>query len=274
MKTIKFYTKDEIEQIKNLGNKPSIVEFQELAEKLGRASGHTIAQKYYAIKKATKVVPKVKLFNNYNGNGKQIARDKICSYICNNHYPGDLVVSLPASKWLIEKELLKRKSTFKFIGVEKDKKTFLEMLDTLNKDKLLSSAIQTLHYGKIEDIITSQLDLKKEFAHIILDYCGTIDSAYYTLRYIMEYDKVKVNGITALTVTKINRGLSNESHISNQIISNIGNMSLYTDSEYSTRFLIDHLLYDNLRYKLEEVYEYKDSKQGFPMIVFIIKRIS
>ncbi|MDZ7785976.1 MAG: hypothetical protein U5L95_02535 [Candidatus Saccharibacteria bacterium] len=83
-------------------------------------------------------------FSNYHGKAKDKARQLIAESIMLTKRQSSNILTLPAAEWIMEKNILKQKSGYKFTAVERDKETYKEMVRNLTaNDKLFDSVIST-----------------------------------------------------------------------------------------------------------------------------------
>lgn len=205
-------------------------------------------------------------FSNKCGDEKEKTRIKIKTAIENSGVGFDNpIVSLPFEDLKMELKLLSEVSKkFKFIGCERDKQTYKNMLSNIVKNDL---TINT-YFGNIGDLLITRKT--NSISHLILDYCGQFGMHYKDIQYTMENDLVEVNGIIALT-------FNNRISIGTEYIYNLmEKLNPRTDVDDDKRVIHSIKTFINriggLKYAIEEVFKYKD-KEKASMVLVIIKRV-
>jgi hypothetical protein len=205
-------------------------------------------------------------FSNKCGDEKEKTRIKIKTAIENSGVGFDNpIVSLPFEDLKMELKLLSEVSKkFKFIGCERDKQTYKNMLTNIVKNDL---TINT-YFGNIGDLLITRKT--NSISHLILDYCGQFGMHYKDIQYTMENDLVEVNGIIALT-------FNNRISIGTEYIYNLmEKLNPRTDVDDDKRVIHSIKTFINriggLKYAIEEVFKYKD-KEKASMVLVIIKRV-
>lgn len=211
-------------------------------------------------------------FKNYYGTGKEKARDLIAESIKSTKRQGSNILTLPADGWIMEKNIIKKKSGYKFTAVEREKKTYQEMIKNMVvNDKLFNSVIATANKTIGEHIVN---DGEDTYSSAILDYCGFIDTFYEEIDDVMKRNLIKKGGYIAITLAEndriINNSLHSDSHTNNYI------KKCYTDNEEVdgakvTNDLVNFLVLNNVGYKIVTKFKYRDKRVN--MLLFIIKRI-
>jgi hypothetical protein len=256
---------------------------KELAELVGFESYHPIVgilRRLYAEAGLTKPEPRKKpkyvvkeaknTYTNYYGKGKDKARQLIADSIKATKRQGSNILTLPADKWIMEKNILKQKQGYKFTAVERDKETYKEMVKNLiSDDRLFDSVISTANKTIGEHIVN---DGENTYSSAILDYCGFIDSFYDEINNVLERNLVKKGGYITITLAENDR-LLNHSHHTNSH-SNTYIKNCYADEEISgakvTNDLVNFLVHSHNGYKVVNKFPYKDKR--VKMLLFIIKR--
>jgi hypothetical protein len=210
-------------------------------------------------------------FSNYYGSGKEKARQLIAESIMLTKRQSSNILTLPADKWAMEKNILKQKPGYKFTAVERDKETFQQMLKNLStNDKLLDSVIGIENKTVAEQVVN---DGEDTYSSMILDYCGTIDSFYDEINDVMKRNLVKKGGYITLTLSENDRFLNHSHHTtsySNTYIKNCYVNEKITGAKV-TNDLINFLVHNNNGYKIVTKFNYRDKTVN--MLLFIIKRI-
>jgi hypothetical protein len=230
------------------------------------------------VEKKAKIQTSSNPFENYDGEGKLEARKIICRYLDTTNKKGSNILTLPAKKWIMEKQLLEINKSFKFTAVERDKKTYKKMLNALMLDDDLSDSIISLTNTDVSKVI--ERSLENDFSSAIMDYCGVIDTAYDDLHKLLHNNLVRRGGIITVTLAQVNRTINNKHCIDNKSNRFIRacNIDPKSASMIATDFLMNELVYGvSERYKIEDKFMYKDSKdnnnKGYGMVLYIIKRI-
>ena len=210
-------------------------------------------------------------FSNYYGSGKAKARHLIGESILLTKRQSSNILTLPADKWKMEKNILKQKSGYKFTAVERDKETYQEMMKNLVSDPMLLNSVIGTANKSIGEVIVN--DGEDTYSSAILDYCGFIDSFHDEINDVMKRNLVKKGGYIAITLSENDRHLNHSHHSTN--FSNTYIQNCYTDEEVTgakvTNDLVNNLVYNNKGYKIVTKFKYRDTKVN--MQLFIIKRI-
>jgi len=210
-------------------------------------------------------------FKNYYGSGKDKARQLIADSIKQTKRQSSNILTLPADKWKMEKNILKQKPGYKFTAVERDKDTYKEMMKTLtDNDNLLDSVIGTANKSIGEVIVN---DGEDTYSSAILDYCGFIDTFYNEINDVMKRNLVKKGGYIVITLSENDRVIGHPRHVNSHTNKYIRNC--YANEEVTgakvTNDLVNILVHTNSGYEIVQRFPYKDTK--VKMQLFIIKRI-
>lgn len=209
-------------------------------------------------------------FSNYYGSGKEKARDLIAQAIKQTKRQSSNILTLPAAKWEMEKNILKQKPGYRFTAVERDKDTFKEMVKNLiTNDKLFDSVIG-MENKTIGEVVVN--DKEDTYSSAILDYCGFIDTFYDEINDIMKRKLVKKGGCITLTLSENDRVLNHPRYAnsySNKYVENC-----YANEDVSgvkvTNDLVNFLIFNNVGYEIVTKFKYRDTRVN--MLLFIIKR--
>ena len=268
------------EMVNTVIKKRNSINANELAELVGFDSYRPLVAIFRYLNKEEGIIPKkpktiVKMakntFKNYYGSGKERARDLIAKSIMLTKRQSSNILTLPADKWTMEKNILKQKSGYKFTAVERDKETYKEMVkNMIANDKLFDSVITTTNKTIGEHIVN---DAENTYSCAILDYCGFIDTFYNEINDVMKRNLVKKGGYITLTLQSNDRILNHPNHMTNH--SNTYIKNCYVDEEISgakiTNDLINFLVHSNSGYEVVTKFPYRDTRVN--MLLFIIKRI-
>jgi hypothetical protein len=247
----------------------------ELAEFVGLESFRSLVGIFRQLDKASKATKRVKeaknTYSNYYGSGKDKARHLIAQSIMETKRQSSNILTLPADKWIMEKNILKRKDGYKFTAVERDKETFQEMMKNLVTDTVLLDSVIGIENKSIGEVIVN--DCEDTYSSAILDYCGFIDSFYDEINDFMKRNLVKKGGYITITLSENDRLLNHPMHTenySNTYIQNCCANEVVTGAKV-TNDLVNILVYNNKGYKITTKYSYRDKTVN--MLLFIIKRI-
>lgn len=210
-------------------------------------------------------------FSNYYGSGKEKARDLIAESIMLTKKQSSNILTLPAAKWVMEKNILKKKDGYKFTAVEREKDTYKEMIKNLILDEMLFDSVIATANKTIGEVIVS--DKEDTYSSAILDYCGFIDSFYEEINDIMKRNLIRKGGYITLTFAENDRLLNHSHHTTSY--GNTYVNSCYVDEVVTggkvTNDLINFLVYSHSGYKIVTKFKYRDKTVN--MLLFIIKRI-
>lgn len=236
---------------------------------LNTANGTT---KHKAPKKPKYIVKEAKnTFKNYCGTGKDFARNLIADAIMLTKRQSSNILTLPAEKWIMEKNILKKKPGYKFTAVERDKETYQKMLTNLVADSVLLDAVISMANKSIGEVIVN--DGADTYSSGIFDYCGYIDSFYDEINDVLKRNLIKKGGYITLTFAENDRLLNHSHHTTSY--SNLYIKNCCVDEEMNggkvTNDLVNILVFNNAGYKIVNKFKYRDKTVN--MLLFIIKRI-
>lgn len=222
--------------------------------------------------KVVKNVERKRVFKNHEGIGKQECRKMVSDLIGSIPCRCPKILTLPCDKWIWEKEILKRKSESKFVGVEYDNDVFNKMVKTYMESPELQKSVIGLHNSPMSDVIRKSVT--DEYNHMILDYCGIINSFRDEIEEVLVRDLVKVGGIISITLSKSSR----HNNDVDKEIRNIVDMlpqgyfnDESVDCVLSTKISIMNMVYNQKgKYKIDELFHYNDTSG---MMLFIIRRM-
>ncbi len=248
---------------------------KEIAELVGFPTYHPLVGMFRQLDKNTPkiVVREAKnTYQNYHGSGKEAARDLIADAIMDTKRQSSNVLTLPADEWIMEKNIIYKKSGYKFTAVERDKETYMRMIKNLAKDDNLLNAVICTVNKTIGEVVVN--DKEDTYSSAILDYCGFIDSFYNEINDILKRNLVKKGGYVAITLAENDRVIDNPLQASSRTNTFIQNCCVEGEEVNGakvTNDLINILVYNNVGYKIVKKYSYKD--RVTKMLLFIIKRI-
>ena len=263
--------------------KRSSMKTNELAELLGFDSFRPVNAICRLLNKENGVAPKAKktkitpiklaknTYSNYYGSGKEKARDLIANAIMQTKRQSSNILTLPADKWIMEKNILKKKPGYKFTAVERDKETFLQMINNAISDNEIKDSVIAYINKSIGEVIVN--DKEDAYSSAILDYCGFIDSFYDEINDFMKRNLVKKGGYITITLSENDRLLNHPMHTENHSNTYIQNCCANEEVNGAkvTNDLINFLVYSHTGYKVVDKFNYRDKKIN--MLLFIIKRI-
>lgn len=211
-------------------------------------------------------------FDNYYGSGKAKARDMIAKAIMQTKRQSSNILTLPADKWIMEKNILKKKDGYKFTAVERNHETYQQMVVNMTLDQQLFDSVIATAKKSIGEVIVN--DREDTYSNAILDYCGFIDSFYNEIDDMMKRNLVKKGGYITLTLAENDRQLNHSQHTTNY--SNTYIQNCYVPEEETsgakvTGDLVNFLVYSHKGYKITNKFSYRDTKVN--MMLFIIKRL-
>jgi hypothetical protein len=239
-----------------------------------------VSKKLSSLDKAVKEV-KTNKYSNADGTYKQQAREMMIE-ACKVQ---GVTPTLPFSTCELEKQFLAKKGKgFEFIGCEKELDTFGDMVNTIREDKVLKKAI-TPFYGLIGDLLKNATE--SQFANLILDYCGVLDTFKDEIKDVIDRDLMSVGGAMCVTLSKM--GISNKDGIIGKIMSQFPTGMFgdeIGDTELATKLFFTSILKDG--YSIEEFFSYQDDvkdengqpvlkkngavKKKMPMMLIIVRR--
>jgi len=226
---------------------------------------HKPAKKFKPVKEAKNT------YSNYYGSGKERARQLIAESIMLTKRQSSNILTLPADKWIMEKNILKQKPGYKFTAVERDKETYLEMVKNMIENDILKESVVGMANSSISEVIVNNGE--DTYSSAILDYCGFIDSFYAEINDVMKRNLVKKGGYITITLSENDRLLNHPMHTENYSNTYIQNCCVGEEVSGAkvTNDLVNILVFNNTGYKLVNKFQYRDKKIN--MMLFIIKRI-
>jgi hypothetical protein len=250
----------------NWSDRSSVKEYKR-RWKEGRKMGVNVGVRVGKVKKEV-----VNKFRNHDGIGKNEARLLVSKLIGSSVGRSPKILTLPSDMWVWEKLILSMKPESKFVGVEYDNEIFNRMLKTYVDSPELQRSVVSLHNSPMCDIIRkSETD---EFSHLVLDYCGIINSFRDEINEVLTRNLVKVNGYISITLSSSGRHNNDVGRPISNVL-NILPRDLFgdgmTDSVFSTKVIISSMLVElGDRYKLDEFFTYNDTTE---MMLFVIRRM-
>lgn len=215
-------------------------------------------------------------FGNIKGIHKDEARTKMVNAIEKSGLKYGKILSLPACEFLIEQTIYNQVSQrFTYVGVEYDKDEFFNLLINLAKKQFIMTPI----FGNMsEQIFKTKQD---ELSHLILDYCGQLDTFAKEIIYAIQNNIVAKNGIIAITLNR-RITLAQGKTFSDTIYSDMLGLRNIKRNEVEDGNLVRLALniflerICGLNYAVIETFEYCDSKankKGSNMVLAIVKRL-
>jgi len=130
-----------------------------------------------------------------------------------------LILTLSSWQCLMEKKINKEFPNFTFLTCENDKETLKNLFEERTKHNL--KFIKYVFAGEIGKII--DLSEKDKFAHLLLDYCGTLNSYKDDIKLAIQKDILKKGGIIMVTLsTRVSiKGYNTLSEL-NKLIQTVG----------------------------------------------------
>ena len=211
------------------------------------------------------------VFKNYYGSGKEKARQLIADSIKATKRQSSNILTLPAEKWEMEKNILKQKPGYKFTAVERDKDTFKKMVKNLIANEKLFDSVIGMENKTIGEVVVN--DKEDTYSSAILDYCGFIDTFYDEINGMMKRNLIKKGGCITLTLSENDRLINHSKHKNSPSNRFMG--KCYANEEMSgvkvTNDLVNNLVFNNEGYEIVTKFKYRDNRTN--MLLFIIKRI-
>ena len=220
-----------------------------------------------SVEQEKKIVKEKNTYTNHDGVYKQQARDKMVNAIVQVDSPMGVIPTLPSYTGKLEMQILESVGRgFEFIGCERDFDTFHKLVNTIAENTKLRKFLKPRFCEIGEVIFNAKTD---EFAHLILDYCGTINSFHKEIEYAIQNDLVKPNGTISITLSK--NGIGNNAGIVGELLRQFpkGCFGDDKETEMGVKLFINKVMKPN--YKVETFFNYYDSS---PMMLIIIRRIS
>jgi len=220
-------------------------------------------------KKAGKPVTKLGEFTNQKGEKKNIARNKMVNAIANSGIKKGKVLTLPNEDWTIERMLNEYVSkVFNYEAVEWN----LGIFNTMSTKKDLYGQSNNVHYGSVSDhILPMGADT---YSHMILDYCGTLETFKKEIVHAMMNNLVVKGGTIAITVGKacnFSPTVGKVNRLRNKIAG--FDVSMYDDTCKTTVYIemFFKMFCSVTEFEVVESLEYGDSS---PMMLTILRRKS
>lgn len=225
-------------------------------------------------KKTFTIVKEVTNFANIDGVHKDEAREKMITQIKKSGLKYGKILTLPACDFEIETKLYNNVSQrFTYIGVEHKKDEFFKLL----KNLALKQFVMTPIYGSIsEQIFKAKED---EFSHLILDYCGQLDTFAKEIIYAIQNNIVAKNGTLSITLNRrvtLSPGFSFADTIYSDMLGlrNIKKVAKGELVRIALNIFLERIC--GLNYSIIETFEYRDDKKdkrGSNMVLAIVKRL-
>jgi len=220
-------------------------------------------------------------FSNSDGVEKSKARVIIMRAIMKGVNKGT-ILSLPFHTCTLEALINSQNELFDFIGCEIDSKTFIAMENKIAHTNLPIKAYEGTIGSQIENATANT------FAHLMLDYCGTINTFHKEIELGMKKNIMQVGGAMCVTVSK--EGRQNNIGKLGEILSQFPKGTFEgLETELATKLYFRDLVRDNPNYELETIFNYQDVKKDengqpimrknntpskkMPMMLFIIRRV-
>jgi len=257
------------------GNVAAMKSAMTRANKLANITSEPNVKRQYNKKNDSIVaVAQVSNFPNIKGEHKDEAREKIVSEIKKSGLKYGKILSLPASEFIIEQTIFNEVSQkFRYVGVEYDKDEFFKLLTNLGVNKFVMTPI----YGSIsEQIFKAKQD---EFSHLILDYCGQLDTFAKEIIYAIQNNIVAKNGTIAITLNRritLAPGYSFADTIYSDMLGlrNIKEVEKGNLVRVALNIFLERIC--GLNYAITDTFEYcdkKGTKKGANMVLAIVKRL-
>jgi hypothetical protein len=201
-------------------------------------------------------------FSNFDGDGKLGARGRILLAIDFAKIRVGKILTLPSSEWKMERMINQISKRFNYIACENNLEYFKKMVAKSD----WYGTKNECHQVPIGDLIFQAKE--DEYSHLILDYCGRIESFQKEIKYACENNIVKKGGVIAVTLFKTR---SNAPIISklNQLHSDMTGQHIKMNDNENAIKMFFHCLSAMTEFEVVEEFTYND---GSPMILVILKR--
>ena len=201
-------------------------------------------------------------FSNFDGDGKLGARGRILLAIESAKIRVGKILTLPSSEWRMERLLNSVSKRFSYIACENNVEYFKKMV--AKSDWYGTNNV--CHQTSVGNLIFQAKE--DEYSHLILDYCGRLESFQKEIKYACENNIVKKGGIIAVTLFKTRSSAPIISKL-NQLHSDMsGQFVKMNDNENAIKMFF-HCLSALTEFEVVEEFTYNDSS---PMILVILKR--
>jgi len=200
------------------------------------------------------------------GEKKDLARERMSVHSLLSDVKNGLCFSFTHRKAELEKSLLKVLPDLNFIGIECDKWVYKDMVRTIKKDSLPIKP----YFGYAIDVLKNSNS--DRFAHLYLDFCGTLFNNADDIQYTMQNDLVQKNGlicITACRTTRVGKGRwFDEWKNCGGFSTNIEDNRTYCDQRNEN--FLHKLMPLGCKYVLLDIFKYRDTSD---MCLYVIQRI-
>jgi hypothetical protein len=201
-------------------------------------------------------------FSNFNGDGKLGARERTFNAVKLSKFRCGKIATLPSTEWKMERSINQISKRFNYIACENNLEYFKKMVAKSDwygtKNECHQTPIADLIFQAKED----------EYSHLLLDYCGRIETFQKEIKYACENNIVKKGGVIAVTLFKTR---SNAPIISklNQLHSDMTGQHIKMNDNENAIKMFFHCLSAMTEFEVVEEFTYND---GSPMILVILKR--
>ena len=204
-------------------------------------------------------------FTNFVGIGKSEARDIMVENIRESRVKTGMVLTLPYKDWKIEKLVHNTVSKrFGYDAVESDPKVFLDMVANMGSVGVKSK--NKVHYGKMQDrILAAKTD---EYAHALLDYCGTLENMQSEILHLMVNNLVQKDGTVAVTLLKARCTEKSVGKI-NKLTAELSGQNIKPNDNTNGVKMFFKMACALTDFEVVQEFEYRDSS---PMILIVLKR--
>jgi hypothetical protein len=206
-------------------------------------------------------------YDNHGGLFKQQARDIMVNAISRFGSPLGTILTLPSYTCALELQILNRIGRgINFIGCERDFDVFQKMVNKIAEERRLRNTIIP-RFGEIGETIYNSKE--NQFAHMILDYCGTINTFHKEIEYAIQNDLIEVEGTICITVSK--NGLGNNNGIIGELLRQFpeGTFSGEKETEMGIKLFLNKVMKSN--YRVETFFNYCDTSA---MALIVIRRVA
>jgi len=202
-------------------------------------------------------------FNNFCGDGKLSARERILLAIKFAKYRCGKILTLPSSEWRMERiinnEVSKR---FSYVACDNNPEYFKKMV--AKSDWYGTNNV--CHQTSVGNLILSAKE--DEYSHLILDYCGRFETYKQEILHACSNNIVKKGGVIAVTLY---RTRSNSPMVSklNRMYSDVTGQFIRVNDNTNAVRMFFQCVSGVTDFEIVEEFTYSDKS---PMILVILKR--
>jgi len=201
-------------------------------------------------------------FLNFEGDGKLGARERMFRHIQLAKLRCGKILTLPSTEWKMERMLNQISKRFNYIACENNPECFKKMV--AKSDWYGTNNV--CHQTSVGNFIFQAKE--DEYSHLLLDYCGKLETFQKEIKYACENKIVKKGGIIAVTLYRT-RSKSPMISKLNQLHSDMSGQHIEMNDNTNAVKMFFHCLSALTEFEVVEEFTYHDSS---PMILVILKR--